>query len=288
MLENKDRYLTAEQLNSLLKDDFSSIKTLDASFSMPGMIPGAEDIFQTKRLPGAQFFDIDKAADPENHLPHMMPSEEIFAEYVGSLGIDNNDHVVIYGQTNIAMGPCRALWMFEAFGHDKVSLLNASLKYWEASGYEIETSSTNTPETKAFKAILKERELAKIKQVEDSLNQENIIILDARPYERFTGKIEEPRPGLRAGHIPGSYNLPAADLIDPQTGGLKSHEDIEAIIKPLIDSKCDNVITTCGSGVTACVLREALKISGIQDIQVYDGSWSEWGHEDSGTKVEKI
>ena len=288
MTRTVNRYLSPDELDKILTLDQSSIKLLDASFALPGALPRPEEIYQQKRIANAGFFDIDKAADPDSDLPHMMPTEEIFADYVGQLGIENNDHVIIYGQSGIAMGPCRALWMFEAFGHHKVSLLNASLNHWEKQGFHVNTTPPPRVKSTSFKARLHCKELARIEDVKKAIERQSATILDARPPERFSGQVKEPREGLRSGHMPGALNIPAGRLIDPETGGFIKHQDIQNLIRTKIPGPDTNVITTCGSGVTACVLREALQVAGYKDISVYDGSWSEWGRNSLETKVSKI
>ena len=106
-------------------------------------------------------------------------------------------------------------------------------------------------------------------------------IIDARASDRFNGLAPEPRAGLRAGHIPGSLNLPINSLLDKQTGKLKTEQELQKLFDDAgFDMNLPSV-TTCGSGVTAAGLTLALAILGKTDIRLFDGSWSQWGASDA-------
>lgn len=287
MTEFIDNLIAPENLHDLIKQKYDNVKVLDASFTLPGTSPDAREIYHTKRLPNARFFDIDQACDKNSDLPHMLPDTDTFAQYVGSLGIKNTDKVVLYGQQSVAMGPCRALWMFEIFGHKDVVILNAGLNHWEKLGHQIETGmpeSVRRQDYKHYKAEFDDSQLAGLDDVQDALKKK-YTILDARPPERFSGQQPEPRENLRAGHMPGAVNLPASQLINPETGGFKNPEEIKDIIDKCLGQNVSDVITTCGSGVTACVLRQGLKLSKFKSLRVYDGSWSQWGQACLSTPV---
>ena len=110
-----------------------------------------------------------------------------------------------------------------------------------------------------------------------NLQSEREQIVDARPHGRFTGSEPEPRPGLRSGHIPGSANVPASALIDPDTGTFRSAEELRQTFEDAGVDLARPVVTTCGSGVTAATVAFALHLLGRDDVAVYDGSWAEWG-----------
>lgn len=290
MTISAESLISAQQLQDLLKDDTANIRLLDASFTLPGQDPAAAESYTVKHIPGAEFFDIKSVACQKSQYPHMVPSPEEFSEFMSKMGIKNDDHIIIYGQNNLAMGPCRAFWMFKLFGHEKVSLLNVSLQYWEATGFPVTDDNTLTDYKKkpaAYKAIIQQDMLALIDEVKSSINKDSINILDARPQERFCGQSPEPRPGLRAGHIPGSQNYPAGSLISPQTGGFKPLEDIANILDCFCHRDNCQYIISCGSGVTACVIWLGLKLCGCECAKVYDGSWSEWGSDHLDTEVAK-
>jgi thiosulfate/3-mercaptopyruvate sulfurtransferase len=105
-------------------------------------------------------------------------------------------------------------------------------------------------------------------------------LIDARPQPRFEGSVPEPRPGLRAGHIPGSRNVPYNELFDANTGLMKSRDELrDAFSRARVDLDRP-IVTSCGSGVSALVLTLALYRLGVRGSALYDGSWSEWGQSD--------
>lgn len=257
---------------------------LDTSFVMPGTPVSARESYEREHIPGARFFDIESVADHTTDLPHMLPSADDFAAAVSKLGISNDTSVVVYGQNGIVMGPARAWWMFRAFGHRGVRVLNGGLPAWKSAGLETESGPAPMPAPGTYSAKLNTalvRDLSAMKQIADDRSAQ---MLDARPAERFAGTVAEPRPGLRAGHIPGSVNIPCLNLIDVH-GKMKPKQELATIFESNGINPEHPIITTCGSGVTACVIALALYELGYPDVPVYDGSWSEWGREDSGTKV---
>lgn len=262
-----------------------NIKLIDGSFVLPTSTENPNQNFSRKRIGDATFFDIKDIAEQTSPLPHMLPTEDHFASAVSKLGISNEDFIVVYGQSGIVMGPARVWWMFRVFGHDNVCVLNGGLPAWVKEGYPLNTEPPRIHENKDFKAELNNDLVRGLTDVEAALNS-NTHILDARPATRFSGETAEPRAGMRSGHIPGSKNLPCTDLINKETGKLKSSDELDDIFHALSYKMGDKTITTCGSGVTACVIALAMFKLGHKNIPVYDGSWSEWGNESSGTPIE--
>ncbi len=245
-----------------------SLRLVDASF------PAIPDFHAQARIGDAVLFDVEAISDETNPLPHMLPSADNFAAAVDTMGIGNDDEIVIYDQGGMVMAAARVWWMFRVFGHHNVKILNGGMPLWHSLGLPINFAApASPPPSKNYKATFHPELVANRQQILGLLGNDNVAILDARAPERFTGTGAEMRPGLKAGHIPGSYNLPFQSLI-AQPGGTLIEND--ARIGELVKANPDKIITSCGSGITACVLALALYEAGYKNAAVYDGSWSEW------------
>jgi thiosulfate/3-mercaptopyruvate sulfurtransferase len=267
-----------KELATLLKQAKGSVKLVDATYA-----PGAQEKWHQRRIADAVFFDIDEIADLDNPMPHMLPYAVDFADAIETLGISSTDTVVVYDQSGLAMAASRVWWTFRVFGHDNVCVLNGGLPAWEAEGLPVNTSAPMVPKRGEFNACFRPNLVRGMVAVHQASQEGNCVILDARSAGRFKGEMPEPRPGLRPGHIPGSRNIPFAEILDPETGKFKSTNELTKYFHSLDDNK--NIITSCGSGVTACVLALALHTIGKKDVAVYDGSWAEWGQECSEMPV---
>ena len=271
-----DPLVTTDWLAAHINDP--NIRIVDATFKMPGVLPLPKDDYLAAHIPGAVFFDVDAVSDHSNPLPHMFPSAEQFGGDVGALGIGNDDTVVIYDAGGWVAGP-RAWWMFLAYGHDKVRLLDGGLKKWRAEGRKLESGEV-TPRPATFKARFDARRVRSMEQMVANLAKHAEQVIDARATERFEGRVPEPRPGLRSGHIPGSRSVPYNNLFDAATGTMKPLADLRAAFAGAGVKLDAPIVTSCGSGVSAAVLTLALYRLGIENPAVYDGSWSEWGNLD--------
>lgn len=267
--------------------DARSIKVLDGSFVMPDSGRDIHDEFAAAHIPGAQLFDIDEIKDSANPLPHTVPSAVDFGRAVGAFGIDNTDAVVIYDTTNIAMAAARVWWMFRLFGHERVAVLDGGLPKWTREGRPVESGPASAPnELPGFTARLRRPLLATEADVGKASDMGDATVVDARDPARFSGREPESRPGLRSGHIPGSRNLPWPSLIDPDNGTLLPPEELRAAIDDAGIDLSKPIISSCGSGVTACVLALAAAVLAAPPVTVYDGSWTEWGRI-GGPPIEK-
>ena len=251
----------------------SNMLVIDASLPRVGVVEDTRKNYRAAHIPNATFFDIDEIADPEATLPHMMPSESLFASKVGALGISNNSRVIVYDQHGIYSAP-RAWWMFRTFGHDNVAVLDGGLPKWRAEGRDVTNIvPTNTPAQ--FSANLNERLLRLATQVNRNIASDREQVVDARGAGRYNGTDPELRPGLRSGHIPKSLNVPYDNIV--KDGSLVDATKLEAAF---VDAGVDlskPITTSCGSGITACILALGLYLNGRDVIAVYDGSWTEWG-----------
>lgn len=247
----------------------------DASWHLPGTGRDALSEWRQAHIPGARFFDFDaRISDPDSDLPHMLPSAEIFTREVRALGLNRNSAVVIYDTMGMYSSP-RAWWMLRAMGCRNCALLDGGILAWEEAGYPIESSDQIPQYSRGdFVANLDPRAVADVRAVQAALADPASRVLDARPRERFRGEADEPRAGLRRGHMPGAINLPFADLFEH--GRLKSRQQLRQIFTPLLEDS-ERAIFSCGSGVTACIIAFAAEYAGFDDLAVYDGSWCEWG-----------
>jgi thiosulfate/3-mercaptopyruvate sulfurtransferase len=249
------------------------IVIVDASWHMPATGRQGHDEFIASHIPGAVFFDIDAIADTTTDLPHMLPSPEDFGAMVGALGIGDDKTIVIYDEAGLFSAP-RVWWTFTAMGVSSIQILEGGGPKWRAEKRPLESGEAGKSPAR-FTAKFASDKVAQMAEIAAISADKTAIIVDARPAARFSGDAPEPRPGLRSGHIPGSLNIPASELI--ADGKIKSPEELKAIFAKTGVDLAKPIVTTCGSGVTASILALALDIAGARTVAVYDGSWAEWG-----------
>jgi thiosulfate/3-mercaptopyruvate sulfurtransferase len=258
-----------------LAEHLEQAKVLDGSFYLPAEKRDAEAEFAGAHIPSAQRFDIDVVCAPGGDPPHMFPDGKAFADAVGALGIGNDDMVVTYDGGKLT-GACRVWWMFRAFGHDKVAVLDGGFGKWQAEGRRLESTAA-VPAPASFCADYQPDKVRSIEYMLNLIEQGGETqIVDARGAGRFDGTAPEPRAGMRSGHMPGAHNLPYDKLLDGD-GTLRSPERLRALFSDAGVDLDRPVVTSCGSGVSAAVLLLGLAALGHEQNTLYDGSWSEWG-----------
>lgn len=249
------------------------IRVVDGSWHLPPTGRKGSAEYLEAHLPEAVFFDIDVISDPASPLPHMLPEPAFFAEKAGALGLSEADTILVYDQLGLFTAP-RVAWMLRLYGARDVRIMEGGLPRWKAEGRPVETGMAN-PTTATFAARLDRSSVADLDRVTEALQSGSAQVVDARPAARFRGDAPEPRPGVRAGHMPGSLNLPydaiAAD------GALKDPEALRAAIAEAGIDPAKPVICSCGSGVSACIIAMAMSRADMPVAAIYDGSWAEWG-----------
>ncbi|TWU73950.1 hypothetical protein ED733_004848 [Metarhizium rileyi] len=283
--------VTPKELHEALKKNPpSSISTdprvipLCASWFLPNDERSGIQVFREQRIPKARFFNLDKAIDKRSPYPHMLPDAKGFAAALSELGIRKEDTVVVYDTKELGIFSApRVGWTFKIFGHPNVHILN-NFKLWVEEGLPTESGELYSVECCQYPIPkLDESKVASfehVKEVALDFNKEGaegVQVLDARPNGRFTGKDPEPREGLSSGHLPGSVSLPFSSLLDPDTKAFPSPEKLRSILQEKGVDPHRPIISTCGTGVTACVIETALDVAGYgspDSRKVYDGSWT--------------
>jgi thiosulfate/3-mercaptopyruvate sulfurtransferase len=272
-MENRvsDWFVSTEWLSAHLTDP--AIAIVDASWYLPDANRDAQAEYLAGHIPSAVFFDIDAIADRTTTLPHMLPTPEDFSRMVGALGINDRMTIVIYDEPGLFSAP-RVRWTFLAMGAANVKILAGGGAKWRAEARTLEKGvPTHAPAH--FHAELNPSAVADFDSVDHRRRDTETVIVDARPAPRFAGKVAEPRPGLKSGHIPGALNVPSGTLV--ANGEMKPAAELQKIFAEAGVDLESPIITTCGSGITAAALALALEIAGARNIAVYDGSWAEWG-----------
>ncbi|WP_413732168.1 3-mercaptopyruvate sulfurtransferase [Sodalis sp. RH20] len=273
---NSSLFVAPDWLAERLDDP--EVRVIDARMLPPGY-QGPRDLYQEYldgHLPGAVFFDVEALSDNASPLPHMLPRPEDFARDMAQLGISDDQHLVIYDDGSLFSAP-RVWWMLRIAGVGQVSLLAGGLAGWRQAGLPLAQGPVPAAPgvfTGRFAAD-KVRDIAQMRRL---IAERSAQIVDARPAARFSGQAPEPRPGLRMGHIPGSVNVPWSTLV--ADGRLKSDDALRALFADAGVDLRRPLVASCGSGVTAAVVVLALTALGVEDVALYDGSWSEWGGRD--------
>lgn len=284
-------------VDSFYEKNKENIIPVDASWYMPNVPITAFHEFMKNRFVGAVFLDIDEVKDSTSQFPHMLPSKEEFETIVSKLGIKNDSVLLFYDQQGV-FSLCRAVWMFEIFGHDlsKLNILNTYPAYKKSHSdpnlvmkvHGKETLVDNNLFTKEtpyppsnYKATMNEKKVVTYEQLLELVKSDKIgseyNLIDARSGPRFTGEAPEPRPGLSSGHIKNAINIPFSEVLTPDKAFL-SAMTLKSIFKEKKIDDSKPIIVMCGTGVTACLVRCALQLAGYnsENIAVYDGSWTEW------------
>jgi len=250
------------------------LRLLDASWYLPTVDRDPKAEYEAAHIPGVRFFDIDEIADLRSPLPHMVPPVEKFMSRMRAMGVGDGHQVVVYDSAGIFSAP-RVWWLFRLMGQTNIAVLDGGLPKWQAEGHPVTDAAPLIRDR--HMTVTRQNDMVKdVTGVAAASKLGDWQIVDARAADRFRGEAPEPRPGLRMGHIPGSKNLPWTDLLNADQT-MKSTAELKALFEAAGVDLSKPVISSCGSGVNACILDLALTMIGHPRHAVYDGAWAEWG-----------
>jgi thiosulfate/3-mercaptopyruvate sulfurtransferase len=225
--------------------------------------------YEAGHVPGAVFVDVDRdLAAPGSPAEgrHPLPDPAAFAAAMGRVGIGDDDVVVAYDDQGGVMA-ARLVWMLRAIGHD-AALLDGGIAAWDGP---LETGAAH-PEQKRFTPTPWPDD--RVASIDEAADTDSNVVLDARQRERYLGEPNVLDP--RAGHIPGARSLPARENVDEAGRFLPIDELRRRLAAVGIDRADTPVVSSCGSGVTACHNLLVMEHAGVGHGRLYPGSWSQW------------
>jgi len=260
-----------------LEENINKVKIIDCSWHMPQTKRNGFIEYLKEHIPNAIFFDLDKNSKLNTDLPHMLTDAKSWEEIVSNMGIENNDEIVIYDNSDV-ISSCRCWYNLIYFGHNpkKVHVLNGGLKKWKNENKLTDSKQTNL-KVSIYKAEENKQLVKNKKEIDENIQKKEFEVVDARSKERFEGKVAEPRKGIKSGSIENSFCIPFSELIN-EDHTFVNEDKIKKKFNSVGFDINKNLVFSCGSGVTASVL--ALAYSIINDKYmptIYDGSWSEYG-----------
>lgn len=252
----------------------SDLRIVDASRHMADTGRNASAEYEAAHIPGAVFMDLGELIDPTAPIENTLPSATKFASRMQTLGLGDGSRIVLYDDSAIHSA-ARAWYMLRMFGAHAVAVLDGGLAKWRAEGRPL-AAGKETLRHRHFTVWQDDKVLRSKADVLANIGTGGEQLIDARGAPRFTGSEADPRPGIAPGHIPGSLNVHYAALFNPD-GTFKDKAGIRAVFEAAGVDLSKPIVTTCGSGITACVLALGLELIGKHDVALYDGSWTEWG-----------
>ena len=261
-----------------LQNNISNVKIIDCSWHMPQTNRNGLEEYKKHHIQNAIFFDLDSNSKKDIDLPHMLVDAKSWEKIVSNMGISKNDKIIIYDNSDV-ISSCRCWFNFIYFGHDPklVHVLNGGLQKWISEKRDITDDETNIQLSK-YQSFEKKELVKDKKSIDQNIIEKNFQVIDARSKNRFDGKVSEPRKGLKSGNIKNSFCIPFDQCLN-KNKTFKSPKELRRVFGTCLKNINEkNIVFSCGSGVTACVL--ALAYSLINDKYspcIYDGSWAEYG-----------
>ena len=252
----------------------SDLRIVDCTKHLAGTGRDPQAEYEAGHIPGAVFMDLADLTDTANPVENMLPPAEKFASRMQSLGLGDGSRIVLYDDSAVKTA-ARAWFMLKMFGAHDVAILDGGIAKWKAEGRPL-TQGKESLRHRHFTAWQDDKNVRTKADMLKNLHSKAEQVVDARGAARFTGEEADPRPGMAAGHIPGSRNVPFSALYNSD-GTFKSKDDLKKVFAEAGVDLSKPVVTTCGSGVTASVVLFAMHLLGKDDTALYDGSWSEWG-----------
>lgn len=226
--------------------------------------------YQSDHIPGALFFDLETdLSAPTGPGRHPLPDPDVFADLLGSRGIGTDHHVVAYDASGGAVA-ARLWWLLRHLGHHRVSVLDGGYEHWRGSGYPV-TAAVTRRRPEVFTPTIRPDDTIDRTELFERLG--NVALIDARAPERYRGDLEPVDPV--AGHIPTALSAPYTNNLTGD-GSFKSPEELARQFRALGLDPDERVVSSCGSGVTACHNVLALHLAGFAQPILYPGSWSDW------------
>ena len=262
-----------------LINNLDKVKIIDSSWHLPNKKRNSIKEYYNEHIINSIFFDLDENSNQETDLPHMLPSAKKWEDIISNFGISNTDKIIIYDNSDV-ISSCRCWYTFRYFGHDPslVSVLDGGLKKWKQERKPTVNGQTKIKQKSSYKAYENTKMVKSKLEINKNINSKTFKLVDARSYERFNGIAPELRPNVRSGSIEGSKCLPFTQIINRNNHTFKNSDELNQIFKKIINTQDNNIVFSCGSGVTASVLALAYSlINNKYTPTIYDGSWSEYG-----------
>ncbi len=238
------------------------------------LIESGRAAYDAGHIPGAGFLDLQEDfSDNSQELRFMMPAAAEFAAAAGRAGISEQSKLVLYDRVGTQWA-ARLWWMFRSMGCSGAAVLDGGWVRWEAEGRPVSTDPPNYPPTTFSPAPDPDR-FADLDEIKAYLAADGGCLINALAPEQHSGADEGRRYG-RAGHIPGSTNVPSAALVDPGTALFRPPAELEEMFAAAGAEKNRRVLLYCGGGIAASNDALALTLLGYEDVAVYDGSMSEY------------